>query len=168
MKKLLGILVLLIFSCRQESPAQKHVSNKAYDAKLERLLSHSVSEIEVEELKKYFSDYTLLDAREKEEYSVSHIPGAVYIGYNDVDLLVITQTPKNEAIVVYCSVGYRSEKITEKLEKSGFTNVRNLYGGIFEWKNSGGTLENAKGETDKIHAYDKTWGKWLLKGEKVY
>ena len=42
---------------------------------------------------------------------------------------------RESTIVVYCSVGYRSEKIAEELDKLGFTNVSNLYGGIFEWIN---------------------------------
>jgi len=33
---------------------------------------------------------------------------------------------------VYCSLGIRSEVIAKKLKKAGYTNVFNLYGGIFE------------------------------------
>ncbi|MBC8047867.1 MAG: rhodanese-like domain-containing protein, partial [Fimbriimonadaceae bacterium] len=75
----------------------------------------------------------------------------------------------DEKIVVYCSVGYRSEKITEKLIAAGYTNVSNLYGGIFEWMNQENNIVDANGElTNKIHAYSKIWGVWLSEGEKVY
>mgnify|MGYP000312300498 CR=1 FL=1 len=59
--------------------------------------------------------------------------------------------------------------ITEKLKKAGFTKVMNLQGGIFDWVNSGHSVyDNSGSETQKVHAYDKSWGKWLTKGEKVY
>ena len=29
-------------------------------------------------------------------------------------------------------------------------------------------IDKEGNETQKIHAYDKSWGKWLIKGEKVY
>ena len=38
---------------------------------------------------------------------------------------------------MYCSIGKRSEKVTQKLKKAGYNNVSNLYGGIFEWVNQG-------------------------------
>jgi len=51
----------------------------------------------------------------------------------------------------------------------GFTNVRNLYGGIFEWVNEGGEIRNSKNQpTDSVHTYSKSWSIWLEKGIKVY
>ena len=41
-------------------------------------------------------------------------------------------------IIVYCSIGVRSEDIGEKLKELGYTKILNLYGGIFDWKNKGG------------------------------
>ena len=50
----------------------------------------------------------------------------------------------------------------EKLMERGFTNVRNLYGSIFEWANKGLPMENAKGETvPAVHGYNKRWSKWV-------
>jgi predicted sulfurtransferase len=70
---------------------------------------------------------------------------------------------------VYCSIGKRSESITQKLSKAGYGNVSNLYGGIFEWVNQGnGVVDVNNKQTNKIHAYGKFWGQWLHKGEKVY
>ena len=71
--------------------------------------------------------------------------------------------------MVYCSIGIRSEDISEKLKKAGYTNVYNLYGGIFEWKNRNYPVVNPENEvTEKVHAYSKQWGQWLHKGKKVY
>jgi predicted sulfurtransferase len=66
-------------------------------------------------------------------------------------------------------VGYRSEKVGEKLQELGFQNVKNLYGGIFQWKNEGFEVENSLSmPTDSVHTYNKRWSKWLLKGVRVY
>jgi len=113
----------------------------------------------------------ILDARELEEYNVSHIKEAIFVGYNSfqIDLVKNKLPNKNETMVVYCSLGIRSESIANKLKKAGYNNVFNLYGGIFEWKNNNFKVYNSEGkETDNIHAFSKEWSKWLLKGNKVY
>ena len=70
---------------------------------------------------------------------------------------------------MYCSVGYRSEKISEKLIAAGFTDVSNLYGGIFEWVNIGRPVYKASNQkTNRVHTYNKEWSKWLRTGIKVY
>ena len=116
-------------------------------------------------------EVTLLDTREPDEYAVSRIEGAINVGYNKFSSEeVLNQLkPGDELIVVYCSLGIRSEKIGEKLKKAGFQNVRNLYGGIFEWKNNDYPVVDSEGNTtEKVHPFSRVWGKWLLKGEKAY
>lgn len=114
----------------------------------------------------------LLDARDKEEYKISHLETAIRVGYKDFLLKeTITKLPKDKTkkIVVYCSLGIRSETIAHKLVKEGYTNVYNLYGGIFEWKNANFNVVDSVGkQTEKVHTYSKHWGKWLKKGKKVY
>ncbi|NOZ46852.1 MAG: rhodanese-like domain-containing protein [Chlorobi bacterium] len=110
----------------------------------------------------------LLDAREINEYKISHIKNAIYVGYNDFDIDKLKTINKNKTIIVYCSIGYRSEKVAEIVSKNGFSNVYNLYGGIFDWINQDFPVVNSIGVTPKIHPYNKEWGKWLEKGEKSY
>jgi len=143
------------------------VESSAFSILLKGLLSHSVKEVSVTDITDD-SVITFIDAREKREYEVSHIQNAIWIGYDDFDLNRVTTVGKESKIIVYCSVGYRSEKIAEKLIKAGYTAVSNLYGGIFEWKNQNHPVYNSIGETEDVHAYDKIWGVWLIKGEKVY
>lgn len=156
----------LFLSC-QHLPAQKQVSDKEYQQLLESLLSHNVSEISIDEAVE-LSDPIFIDAREKIEFEVSHIKNAIHVGFIDYKPDVLNEIFKTDTIIVYCSVGYRSEKITEKLNEAGFENVYNLFGGIFEWKNQGQPVVNDHGATEEIHAYNKRWGKWLKKGDKVY
>ena len=146
---------------------QEKVADPEFDQMLQKLLSHDVSEISVFEAGKD-SSAIYLDAHEKPEFEVSHIKNALWVGYDNFNLLRLKNIPKDSKIIVYCSVGYRSEKIAKKLEKKGFTNVSNLYGGIFEWKHQNQTVFKNQKETDSIHTYDKQWSKWLFNGIKVY
>ncbi|MEO6550207.1 MAG: rhodanese-like domain-containing protein [Ferruginibacter sp.] len=41
---------------------------------------------------------------------------------------------KNEEVIVYCRSGNRSGQACLILQSAGFTNVRNLVGGMLEWK----------------------------------
>ena len=114
----------------------------------------------------------LLDAREDKEYKVSHIKEAICVGYDAFKLEeTLAKLPRDIStkIVVYCSIGIRSETIAHILIKEGYTNVYNLYGGIFEWKNKRYQVIDTFGNsTEKIHTFNKEWSKWLTKGEKVY
>ena len=47
-------------------------------------------------------------------------PGTSRVGFKDFDLSMVDDLPKDAIIVTYCSVGYRSERIGEKLKKAGF------------------------------------------------
>jgi rhodanese-related sulfurtransferase len=133
--------------------------------------SETVPYISVQELATLNSETILLDARELKEFEVSHLKDAIHIGYDDFDITTITKNLKDKSaqIVVYCSVGVRSEDIAEELKKEGYTNTYNLFGGIFEWKNNDFPLVDNDGkETENVHAYSKKWGKLLLKGNKIY
>ena len=132
------------------------------------MLSHTVPEMGVLAAAAADSSFIFLDAREYKEYQVSHLKNAIHVGYDHFDLQKVQNLDKQSHIIVYCSIGYRSEKITEKLKNDGFANVSNLYGGIFEWVNQGHPVFDGKGKTSKVHAYSRTWGIWLKKGVKVY
>ena len=103
----------------------------------------------------------LLDARSPEEYSVSHLPGAKRVS-PDADTVAGLDTLSRDApIVVYCSVGYRSARLTSRLQKQGFTNVANLKGSIFRWANEGRTVVRNGNPVRAVHPYDNTWGRLL-------
>ena len=147
------------------------IESPAFDRTVSTMIKHSIPLIGVEELAKDQYSYVLLDAREEGEYAVSHLEGALFIGFDNWDKSVMEEIDKNAPIVVYCSIGVRSEKIGEKLQKMGYTNVQNLYGSIFEWSNQGYPLvDNAGYPTKKVHGYSWAWGKWMTNKEyqKVY
>ena len=138
------------------------------------LASHNTGEIpyvRVSEIDSLKTHVIFLDAREPAEYEVSHIEHAIHVGFNNFDLNTISrQIPdKKHTIIVYCSIGVRSEIIGERLKSVGYTSVFNLYGGIFEWVNQGFPIYKGQQQpTDSVHAYSIRWGKWLTRGNKVY
>lgn len=145
-------------------------SQKKLNKTLKLLNNESVPYIYVDEVKS-LDTIILLDTRKKEEFTVSHLKDAIWVGYEGFkqEKVGLQIDDKNTPIVVYCSIGVRSEDIGEKLQKAGYTNVKNLYGGIFEWKNQGNSVyKNNTIETDSVHTFDKQWGKFLVKGIKVY
>ncbi|MDN3491177.1 rhodanese-like domain-containing protein [Winogradskyella bathintestinalis] len=137
---------------------------------LKRHNSESVPYISVQELAMPKTEVVLLDSRELIEFETSHLKDAIYVGYDNFKLEDTTKllNDKQQTIVVYCSLGIRSEDIAEQLKRSGYTNVYNLFGGIFEWKNNDFTVYNTTGETENVHAFSKDWSQWLLKGTKIY
>ena len=143
--------------------------------KLSKLLkqqnTESIPYISVEAVQNESEDIILLDSREEKEFKTSHLKNAIYVGYDffNLDSVQSKLKNKNSKIVVYCSLGVRSEDVAEKLKKAGYSNVYNLYGGIFEWKNHDlEVLNSNERPTDSIHTYSKAWSKWLKKGVKVY
>lgn len=132
---------------------------------VDRLINRSIPLINTEELADTIradKKAVLLDAREPEEFRTSHLPGAYWIGYRKFNLKNLPKLAKDTPIIVYCSVGYRSEKIGEKLKAASYTNIRNLYGGLFAWANEGRALEDREGNTtESVHGYDKKWAKLL-------
>lgn len=151
------------------SSAIAQPASKAYRTLLNTLYGNStVPTVTVPELKK-MTNVVLLDTRERAEYDVSHLPNAIWVGYEDFSFGRVKDIPKNANIVTYCSVGYRSDKIGDKLKAAGYANVHNLYGSLFEWVNQGNAVVDNTGKpTNRVHGYSRTWGVWLKRGEKVY
>lgn len=143
----------------------------ALDSLLQKENKESVPYITVSELLQK-ENIVLLDSREKVEYETSHIENAICVGYDKFKIKKIKKVlpkDKNAPIVVYCSLGIRSEDVGEKLQKAGYKNVYNLYGGIFEWKNQDQSVVDNKGEaTENIHTFNEDWSIWLKKGVKIF
>lgn len=149
----------------QDKPQDKQQAK--FYRMVDALLDHSVDEVRVaDEIPK---NAILLDARSIEEFKTSHIKNARFVGYDNFDMTKVENLDKDAEVLVYCSVGYRSEKVAEKLTAAGFTNVSNLYGGLFDWTNQGLEVVDSLGQTtDRVHGFNKSWGKWLTNSKVVY
>lgn len=94
-------------------------------------------DIQVEELKDKLDaneEFVLIDVREdheRAEFNVGgiHIPvGVIPASIEDLE------KHKEEEIVIYCRSGNRSGQAKVFMEHLGFKNVRNLLGGMLEWR----------------------------------
>jgi rhodanese-related sulfurtransferase len=110
------IYFLLIISCLSNFALKAQVKNQEYKLMLDSLYEHNVPLISVEELKKLNKQgIYLLDTREEEEFNVSHIKNARHVGYFWFDMRKVYDIPLDAKVILYCSVGFRSEKIARKL-----------------------------------------------------
>ena len=144
---------------------------RTFDQQMESMYKHTVPLIRAAELDSLQQQQpvVLLDTRTPEEYAVSHLRDARFVNYKTFTLTEVEGLSKDTNIVVYCAVGYRSERVGEQLQEAGYRRVHNLYGGIFDWKNQGYSVINPQGQpTDSIHTYNRRWSKWLEKGVKVW
>lgn len=103
----------------------------------------------------------IFDVRRADEYAISHLPGARRLDPSVTDPDLGDDIAKDQPIVVYCSVGYRSSRMAERLEKQGYTAVHNLEGSIFEWANQGFPVVRGGVEVEQVHPYSAWWGRLL-------
>jgi rhodanese-related sulfurtransferase len=103
----------------------------------------------------------LLDARTEPEYQVAHLRDAVRMDAGRPSLRLLRGHATNDPLVVYGSVGYRGARLAHWLGGQGFTNVRNLSGGIFQWANEDRPVFRDNRPTLQVHPYDRRWGLML-------
>ena len=156
------ICALSLTSCAQTTPETlPNITNPKLDKRLTTLLRFDVPLIGADSLAR-LKDIAIFDTRDQEEYAVSHLPDAVLLSPKQDIPQWILDMDRDQTIVLYCSVGYRSENVGRELQNAGFTNVYNLYGSIFDWVEKGYPIEDEKGEpTQVVHTYNQRWGKLL-------
>ena len=97
--------------------------------------ANNETETDVTELKRKIDakeDFFLLDVREPNEYQIGKIPGSTLIPLGEVPQRV-NEIPRDKEIIVHCKMGGRSAKAAAFLRQQGYTNVKNLKGGILDW-----------------------------------
>jgi rhodanese-related sulfurtransferase len=102
----------------------------------------------------------LLDARAIAEHRVSHLASAAHVDPDRGDLSGL-EIARDARVVVYCSVGWRSAIVAERLRRAGFRDVYNLEGGIFGWANAGRPVFRGTERVRVVHPYDAVWGRLL-------
>ncbi|MCL4179699.1 MAG: rhodanese-like domain-containing protein [Verrucomicrobia bacterium] len=103
----------------------------------------------------------LFDVRAPEEYAVSHLLGATRVDKVEDAVKQIREGHPARAVVVYCSVGYRSADFAARLQSRGITNIFNLEGSIFQWANEGRPVFRGTAPVQVVHPYDPEWGRLL-------
>ncbi|MBS1789275.1 MAG: rhodanese [Acidobacteria bacterium] len=92
--------------------------------------------ITVEELKTQMDigvKLRLIDVREPHEHAHAKIAGAELKPLGQIMQWMQQLSDKDEAIVLHCHHGMRSDRACQFLAAQGFSNLKNLVGGIDEW-----------------------------------
>jgi rhodanese-related sulfurtransferase len=77
----------------------------------------------------------IVDVREPHEHAEFNIGGKL-LPLGNIQTLQIDDLEeyKNEELIVYCRSGNRSGQACQILEMAGFTQVKNLIGGMLNWQ----------------------------------
>jgi rhodanese-related sulfurtransferase len=94
--------------------------------------------ITVEELKSRLDNgekLHIIDVREPHEYEEYNI-GAKLIPLGQIQTMQVDEIEnlKEEELIIHCRSGKRSAMACQILETMGFTNTKNLEGGMLDWK----------------------------------
>lgn len=101
-------------------------------------------DITVHELKEKLArgdDFVLIDVREPYEHEEFNVGGNLIPLGNFPMVIPSLESHKNDEVVVYCRSGRRSASVQEQMKLAGFTNVRNLLGGMLDWIDNFGSTK---------------------------
>ena len=139
MKKVLCIIVFMfcifLTACGNNSSigGADGPTSIIVEEKGEKAMYEQITPQEAKEIMDSGEKYTILDAREQDEFDAGHIPGAILIPYTEIEKKAEEMFPdKDKLILVYCRSGRRSKIASETLFKLGYTNVKE-FGGIIDW-----------------------------------
>lgn len=86
----------------------------------------------------------LIDVRTPDEYALGSIPGAVNIPLDDLRQR-LSEIPTDRPLWLFCGVGLRGYLASNILKGHGFTDVRNLVGGLKTYKAAIAKIETPAG-----------------------
>jgi len=95
-------------------------------------MSHTITVRELKDRLDKGDQVFLLDVREPHEYSLAKIEGSVLIPLGELPSS-LEKLDQDVEIVALCKMGMRSADAVMFLLQQGFTNVKNLVGGIDAW-----------------------------------
>lgn len=137
MKKPLFFLFILFFlslGCSERSATVRNGEIRNVDApKAYQMIQNNSGK----------SGLVIIDVRSPEEFAEGHIAGAVNLDINSpVFSAELNKMDRDKTYLVYCRAGSRSARAYLIMEKMGFNNTYNLFGGFLEWKDEGLPSEN--------------------------
>jgi len=127
---LIALAAVLIVACSQEQPPATVAASSEMPASelMDRMLGDKAPMV--------------LDVRTPEEFTESHLPGAVNIAHtefidNPDEVMPLLPESRDTEIVVHCVTGKRAGIATDILIAAGYTNVRILEGNFRGWHGAG-------------------------------
>lgn len=92
-----------------------------------------ITVFQLKEMQEANKEFILLDVRETFEYEFANLGGELVPLDKLPDRLNEIEQYKEKEMIVMCRSGSRSARACEYLSRNGFTNVKNLKGGINDW-----------------------------------
>lgn len=75
----------------------------------------------------------IFDIRDPQSFSNGHIDGAVHLSNDNIQQL-ITETPTDSSVVIYCYHGISSQQAAQYFVAQGFEDVYSMDGGFEAWR----------------------------------
>jgi rhodanese-related sulfurtransferase len=91
----------------------------------------------------------LIDVREPFEFKSKRIKGAINIPASGNLEAAADTLDRNNAIFLYCTSGFRSDKAARSLYEKGFQKLYSLKGGIIQWQREGMKVEKKRRGSEK-------------------
>ncbi|MCA9390171.1 rhodanese-related sulfurtransferase [candidate division WWE3 bacterium] len=108
-------------------------------------LKHKAHYIEPDELLRLYEsgeEFTIIDARNEYEGRIGKFKDAIVPDIDNFrefpEFVASIEHLKNKPVVTYCTGGIRCEKASSYLKEQGFTDVRQLHGGIHRYADTTG------------------------------
>ena len=99
-----------------------------------------IVEVTAEELK-FMEDTIIIDVRDPDKFNEAHIPGAINIPKQAVEMKIEDIAGDDDQVVVYCGGGSNSSIVTRNLNEMGYMGVQSLQTGIKGWIKDGYEVE---------------------------
>ena len=113
---------------------------------LAAVINKDIEEVKVDDLKSKIDkeeEFYLIDVRQSNEFDAGNIPGSFNIPRGQLEFLILDTTywqeqyfyepEKDMEIIIYCKAGDRGILAVHSLKRLGFSDVKNLHGGIIAW-----------------------------------
>jgi len=138
-KKLIGLalVALIVGSCTAIFENGEEIANA------QKTLVEQITVAELREKMDKGEDFYLIDVRQAKEFVQVSIPGAFNIPRGLLEFKIndyeywenefFYEPERGDEIIIYCQRGLRGILAALTLKQLGYTNVKNLEGGIISW-----------------------------------
>jgi adenylyltransferase/sulfurtransferase len=112
------------------------ISDEAADA----AIGHTISVVQLKDMLDERAagerDFVLIDVRERNEWDIVNIPGAVLVPKGEfLSGKALEDLPSDKPIVLHCKSGVRSAEVLAVIQGAGFSDAVHVGGGVVAWVN---------------------------------
>ncbi|HJQ38855.1 MAG TPA: molybdopterin-synthase adenylyltransferase MoeB [Thermoanaerobaculia bacterium] len=115
--------------CDEHAPITRLID---YEEFCNPMQHEDITPAEVNERLARGENLVLIDVREPHEWSAGHIESAIHIPMQQIPQR-LAEIPRDQEVVMICRSGARSGHVQQHLKQQGYTNVKNLIGGMQRW-----------------------------------